>query len=477
MKRHFLFFLLLLSFVSAKADSLDVFYNRYRANKDIDAIATANSFFREIYNKRISDSLIVVDSKQPYDIILARMTVWNAVAVMKTNDYDRSLTLAINGEKVLRGRKQWANDWSVAAGLIGFLYKKKGEWEKALKWETRYYDYLIAVNDSSRMSSAKKHLADIYLQLGEEDTAMQLIDEAVEYEQGHGDHGKLMRRVRIQGDIVKERFNTVSQQKMYIVVGSAFLLMLAAAVVFFILWRDMKKRKEVAEASSREKDDFIRHITHEVRTPLNAISGFSQLLKDMAADEDTVEITNYICESNNTICELLKNACEMIDLCYKESADQLVSVLTTFSLADICAEEVESAKSKLAEGVAISMDIGSDDFTLTTSKTAVQRIVNNLIDNACHFTDSGHITVSLSITKAGDILFSVTDTGCGISKDIEDRIFKPYFQSDENLPGLGLGLTISLLYAKHIKARLTYDNTYKEGARFNFILPNALRKH
>lgn len=231
--------------------------------------------------------------------------------------------------------------------------------------------------------------------------------------------------------------------------------------------RKLRVAKEEAEESSRMKAAFVANISHEIRTPLNAIVGFSGLLED-ADEEERKEFIHII---NNSSDLLLNLVSDVLDLSRLDSANFKLT-LADCNVYDCCRKVQESIQPKIQPGVDLTLTFSDKDFVMKTDGLRVQQLLLNLLSNAAKFTEQGEINLDYRVDREGNqVVFSVTDTGCGVPPEKQESIFNRFEKIDEFKQGTGLGLPICRVIADRLNGTLTLDAAYTRGARFIFVHP------
>lgn len=249
------------------------------------------------------------------------------------------------------------------------------------------------------------------------------------------------------------------------------LLLLIGALTYIVISRrrherQLKEAYEHALESDNMKTAFIRNINHEVRTPLNIISGFAQVISDPNIDmsvEERQNISQMVLKNTNLITSQFD---EMIELSLNENSGEAVKTEdldVTQALADIINEH----KEKVSNGVDLHLhSMLPEGFTTQINKKMLYRMVNILLDNAIKNTSSGYIIVKADADDK-HLKITVEDTGCGIAPEEADRIFERFVKLDKFKEGLGLGLTLCKMLAHRIGGDVVLDTTYAgPGARF-----------
>jgi signal transduction histidine kinase len=218
------------------------------------------------------------------------------------------------------------------------------------------------------------------------------------------------------------------------------------------------------------KTAFIRNINHEVRTPLNIISGFAQVIADTNMDlslEERQNISQMVLKNTDLITYQFD---EMIELSVNENSGEVDNMEMT-DILDLLKPIVEDCSSKVPEGVALKLENKLPAaFATPVNKRMVIRMVSILIDNAIKNTTEGSIVLR-SEANDSHLTISVEDTGCGIAPEKADSIFERFVKLDTFKEGLGLGLTLCRMLARRLGGDVTLDTTYGPGARFVITLP------
>ena len=243
--------------------------------------------------------------------------------------------------------------------------------------------------------------------------------------------------------------------------------------------RDQKMINELtaanrkAEIANAAKTRFVQNMSHEVRTPLNAIVGFSQLLSlpdDSLTPEEKQEFSNHIMNNTKILIMLLEDILNTTDMDkgeYKITYDE-------GEVHFMCRAAISSSEHRLHSGVEMFYEPESEEpFTFRTDPQRVQQILINLLTNACKHTSKGKIVLASSLTaKPGYVTFSVTDTGPGVPADQAEAIFDRFTKLNNFVQGTGLGLSICREIATLMGANVYLDTTYTGGgARFVFEVP------
>lgn len=235
---------------------------------------------------------------------------------------------------------------------------------------------------------------------------------------------------------------------------------------------ELQESKTRAELLNHMKNSFLHSVSHEVRTPLNSIVGFSSLIAEMY--EDNLEVKEYvevICQNSNKLIKLIEDM--LLISCLDEEDYQLQ--MDTFSLMSLCDDAMHYAISNSMNPnvpvVLISDNV--TDLEIWTNQAAAYQVLSNLLHNATKFTTQGQVTLSLALTEDKHFLtFEVTDTGCGVPKEQMDQIFLRFRQVDDYSNGFGLGLAICRIVSQRLGGNIWIDKNYHaQGSRFYFKIP------
>lgn len=236
--------------------------------------------------------------------------------------------------------------------------------------------------------------------------------------------------------------------------------------------------KERAEESDRLKTAFLANISHEIRTPINHIMGFLELLSFDDLDSDTRdEYRGIIYRSSQSLLSSIEN---IIDIARIKSgqiklvnSDINVNELID-SLEDI-SKEIAIKNNKQALDIRINTPFNSDNFIINIDGKRLKQILKNLIENAIKFTNVGSVEFGYKPTRDGRLYFYVKDTGIGIDKEDYQSIFENFRQVDYKttrvVEGSGLGLSISQGLAEILEAKLDLRSVVSKGSIFTLHFP------
>jgi signal transduction histidine kinase len=229
--------------------------------------------------------------------------------------------------------------------------------------------------------------------------------------------------------------------------------------------------KNLAEESDNKKKAFIQDISHQIRTPLNIIGGFAQVLRDgynMLGEDEKAAITKDILQNSYSISNIVNNWIMTLVL------ENTISIAGSdiVNCNDLCREAAASLNLKHPDTVKLEISTNlPDNLQIETNKTYVKKILEELLYNANKFTTNGSIAISNKQLDSKHICFQISDTGPGIPFDDRDRIFNQFTKLNNFNEGLGMGLYLCRRLAILLGGTLELDITYTNGASFVLILP------
>ena len=251
-----------------------------------------------------------------------------------------------------------------------------------------------------------------------------------------------------------------------------FLLVLGWKKIFRLKRSQMRQEamKEIAVQAIQRKNMFLSNMSHEVRTPLNAIVGFSAVLtdEDESFDDESRREFSEIIKVNSF--QLLKLINDILDFSDFEN-DNITFNIRTHDAVKLCNEVVETVMASRKLEVEMRFDTDLSVLMLDTDDARLRQVLINLLVNAAKFTEQGSIVLELKMADADTALFSVTDTGCGIPPEKQYLIFERFEKLNDFVQGSGLGLSICQLIVKYMNGKLWVDSGYTRGARFCFTHP------
>lgn len=234
---------------------------------------------------------------------------------------------------------------------------------------------------------------------------------------------------------------------------------------------ELAKAKEQAEAANRAKSIFLANMSHELRTPLNAILGFARLLERDASMKP--EHQRNLAIINRAGQHLLKLINDVLEISRIEAGRNEIK-LAVFDLGDMLNELEDMMRGRAQDkNLAFEMQRDADlPSHVLGDVHHLKQILINLLGNAIKYTDQGKVGIRTYLSNQ-KICFEVSDTGYGISKKDQDKLFQPFFQTDEGIAkgeGTGLGLSISQEYARLMGSHIIVSSDTGLGSTFSLSL-------
>lgn len=267
------------------------------------------------------------------------------------------------------------------------------------------------------------------------------------------------------------------QYKTYIWMTILFIALFFTLYIFYYIHSQKHKEelilaKERAEESDRLKSAFLANMSHEIRTPLNAIVGFSGLMVSASSEEERKMYADVIAENNERLLRLVN---DIFDLSQIESGT-VDFVYTEFDANDLLRELEGIFKTKLNNSsVELVCEAHIQPIMMYSERERIIQVLSNLLHNAMKFTESGEIRLGCSLKGTEEVCFVVSDTGIGIPKEEQKKIFSHFIKLDREMQGTGLGLTLSQTIIQNLGGNLELDSEINRGSTFSFVLPQVVK--
>lgn len=251
------------------------------------------------------------------------------------------------------------------------------------------------------------------------------------------------------------------------------LIVFAAAIIFIIYLRRMNRKLHQSNVELQKayrhvdklnsiKNDFIHNISHEVRTPLNSIVGFSQMIEPN--NEEQKQYADIIKENSSRLLHIVDNMLNVSDLesCSIEESPVKIN--------DCCLSAIKNASGNISKNVEMIYKPRDRELSINSNNERITQVITHLLENAAKFTKSGNITLGYD-TEASRLHVYVKDTGPGIPADKTEWVFERFTKINTFVWGNGLGLSICKTIVEKLGGKISIDSSYKEGCKIDIFLP------
>jgi PAS domain S-box-containing protein len=245
------------------------------------------------------------------------------------------------------------------------------------------------------------------------------------------------------------------------------------------IMNELNAAKEKAEESDKLKTAFLQNISHEVRTPLNSIVGFSELLSEPGQSLQKIKsFSKIISVNSNKLIGIISDVIEIAEI-HSHQIKLVSSMFDVISLLYKVSDSFMEITQLKGIDFLIDINIPGNEGKITTDKGKLEKIFFHLVDNSVKFTRQGSIRINMKI-EGSNLLFRITDTGIGIPSDKQNIIFDPFRQLEtginRNYGGTGLGLTIVKAYVDALKGRISLSSEINKGTLIDISIPVKIDK-
>ncbi len=383
---------------------------------------------------------------------------------------------------------------------IGMVYLKTKNYKKALNYTEKSLEIAKKLNLLNEHKNIRKQLYEIYVAIENYKKALEnyvlykslndsifnkenirkiaILEYSIEYEKEKLD---IKLEQQKKDAVITEEIKLHKIIRNVFIVGSVLLLLLVVIVYRSLRLKRrtndiLSKQKNELEILNKTKNKFFSIIAHDLRSPFNAILGFSELLLKKHKQYDDEEREKYL----EYLHESSKNTYELVENLFTWAISQ--SSIIKFTPENLDIKTIVSLAISKNEGAANRKDIKLvnnivDEIIISADKNMLNTVLRNLISNSVKFTHkNGKVTVSYKLNnKLGFVEISVTDTGIGMSDEQMKSLFvineKESYQGTDNEQGSGLGLILCKEFVEKHKGEIWAESTIGKGSIFHFTLP------
>ncbi|WP_337756624.1 ATP-binding protein [Alistipes sp.] len=443
-----------------------------------------------------------LNSEQPYQ----RFTLHKASALyyLKVKDFEKARQYVDSAEMQFRANPSMRLYVPGLRFLKAEYYKTTGQYDEALRVVAE------SLSDTSRNETGylrqtqMKELGDIYWLMGDVRRSAANYREYIhlsdsvrgqEIRNATDDFSGILEIARLQNE-TKELQLTLQRKRLrntYLIIGLLGFVLVLGGLLFARVVKlnrrlkasealvkaqnshlvaageELRLAKESAERASRMKSDFIQNMSHEVRTPLNSVVGFSQVLASKFRDDPAAaEYASIIVSSSMSLLRLVD---DVLNVAYLDQAEELPRTDCT-AMNDNCHDCVSKTLSQVRPGVTMIFEPSTDDPVVHTNLKRVMQVLQHLLHNAAKFTVEGEIILTYDCLVAERLMrFTVTDTGPGIPPAEQEAVFERFVKLDAFSQGTGLGLPVCRMTALKLGGSLRIDASYTDGCRMILEVP------
>ena len=443
-----------------------------------------------------------LNSEQPYQ----RFTLHKASALyyLKVRDFEKARLYVDSAEMQFRANPSMRLYVPGLRFLKAEYYKTTGQYDEALRVVEE------SLSDTSRNETGylrqtqMKELGDIYWLMGDVRRSAVNYREYIhlsdsvrgqEIRNATDDFSGILEIARLQNE-TKELQLTLQRKRLrntYLIIGLLGFVLVLGGLLFARVVKlnrrlkasealvkaqnshlvaageELRLAKESAQRASRMKSDFIQNMSHEVRTPLNSVVGFSQVLASKFRDDPAAaEYASIIVSSSMSLLRLVD---DVLNVAYLDQAEELPRTDCT-AMNDNCHDCVSKTLSQVRPGVTMIFEPSTDDPVVHTNLKRVMQVLQHLLHNAAKFTVEGEIILTYDCLVAERLMrFTVTDTGPGIPPAEQEAVFERFVKLDAFSQGTGLGLPVCRMTALKLGGSLRIDASYTDGCRMILEVP------
>lgn len=231
-----------------------------------------------------------------------------------------------------------------------------------------------------------------------------------------------------------------------------------------------RKRAFDLEEESKLKASFLAAMGHEIRTPVNIITGFSQILAQAGSETSEEELKSYsqiIADNTEQLLRLLNDVLKS-----NPEEEQMHMALKTRKVKDIVEELYATYNVVIPSRLEYNIARGPEDVFVDVNRSSMMQVMSNLVNNAVKFTKEGSITMGWENTGE-DVVIYLEDTGIGIPKEKQELIFDRYYKESSSTAGAGIGLSLCRRLIENMNGKIIVKSELGKGSRFELVFKKA----
>ena len=236
----------------------------------------------------------------------------------------------------------------------------------------------------------------------------------------------------------------------------------------------IKKQHDDIMKNAQMRQDFTANVSHELKTPLTSISGYAELIEHrMASAQDVPRFAGEIHRSANRLLSMINDIIRLSELDVMETEDMVFERVPLYVLAESCVDMLQLK----AEKYNVTLELKGTPCHMAGNREMVEEILYNLCDNAIRYNNPGGSVTVTVVPKGEKVMLQVADTGIGISKEHQQRVFERFYRVDKSRSkatgGTGLGLAIVKHMVAQHHAELTLESEEGKGTTITILFEKA----
>ena len=231
-----------------------------------------------------------------------------------------------------------------------------------------------------------------------------------------------------------------------------------------------RKRAFDLEEESKLKASFLAAMGHEIRTPVNIITGFSQILAQAGSETSEEELKSYsqiIADNTGQLLRLLNDVLKS-----NPEDEKMHMALKTRKVKNFVEELYATYNVVIPDSLEYNIERGPEDVYVDVNRSSMMQVMSNLVNNAVKFTKEGSITMGWECS-GDDVVIFLEDTGIGIPKEKQELIFDRYYKESSSTAGAGIGLSLCRRLVENMNGKIVVKSELGKGSRFELVFKKA----